>query len=518
MTKSFLHFFVGLFSFSSINALFAYRHAARLAEKFEYDAALALLGDYVEFFPSRVEALSRDTLAAKPRNTRAFCLLAKALSLQGKRHLIPAVAVEARNAGLGYAYNNDPFHCAEFFKELVDTFPEMSMPFFMLYDAISSQISSIRITKFTKHEALKPVIISIVIWGKSYENLFLKYFLPSMLSQGNIPGLSKIRSVVFDVYASDEVANSLNKNPPILKRLQKYCNFNIYSFADGIVYNEEIKRDGSMRYLVYGGFHHVSMIRAKKNNADIICIAPDGIHSDGSFTNYIKFLDQGFKAVLFTSTRGQAEVITPFLDDIRDKNDQVISLTPEKIVDLSIKNIHHEFIQYLMTEENDVFPDIFSRWFFINEQGFVSRNFQLHPIAISADALKRDINFSFTTVDDTLISRIFESPDEWKDLKVVADSNDGVMLDLTYAFDPVPKYKTRKCSDDYLEGQFKYFTQFNAWQFSHEIVYKGSDKYLNYRIYEVNNDKSLIPRDIPVLSNLNISHIKLNNWINSVES
>lgn len=508
-----MRFFKKFLSASSLKALFAFGHAARLTRKLENDAALALIEDYVELFPKRIELFCGIALEENPRNTRAYRLLAKALELQGRAHLLPELSIRARDAGLGFVYNNDPFHCAQFFKELIDVFPQMSRPYFKLYNGISSEISKIRNESLRKQRTLKPVIISIVIWGARYKELFLKYFLPSMLASGNIPELSKIRTVSFDVFASAEIAEEISSSHPIIKRLQNFCNFNVYSFDNEIVDNEQIKSDNVMRYMIYGGFHHVSIIRAKKNKADIICIAPDGIHSDGSFTNYVRFLDDGFKAVLFTSTRGQAEFITPILDNVRELNDQIIKLSARQIVDLSVNYIHHEFLQYLMVNENNFFPDRLNRWFFVEEDGFISRNFQLHPIAIASECLQQDITFSFTTVDDTLISRIVGNDGGWEDLKVITDSNEGVMLDLTFAFDSVPECKTRECTEEYLENQVRMQSRFNLWQFSHKIRYQGTHPVESFCVFELKEDKSLIPIFIPLTSALNISESKVSSWL-----
>ncbi len=461
------------------------------------------------------EELLVHILAESGQDARTYNFLSELYRQQNRKNDLRDLGNQARQRGLGYVYNGDLTSAAAFFSKVRMSFPNEIAPYEELYNALDSMITEANQSPAAHAKEEKDVIIAITLWGDTYCDLFLKYFIPTMLAPGNIPNLAKTREVILDLYINDSLHQKLVSADPFLA-LKAACSVNLRTFPDTIVHNNEMQRDPNLRYYVYGGFHHVSLYRARAMDAYVICIAPDGIHSDGSFSSYINFLDLGHKVVLFTSTRGQAETLIPILDEIRDKSGGVIALLPEKIVDLSTRHIHQEFLQYMMTTENHNFPDVFSRWFWLTKHGFVSRNFHLHPIAISPDTLKGDINFCFLTVDDTLVERILPHSDQWDDIKIIQDSNDGVMLDLTFAFpfEYQATLKERDCSKEYLRQQFENFSAFKVWQFSHKVSYYGTEEHEEFQVFNINEDGEFSPQAISVHTNIQIHQNTLQIWIN----
>src|SRR5262249_40086675 len=137
---------------------------------------------------------------------------------------------------------------------------------------------------------------------------------------------------------------------------RRYADVDFIEFPMALLTTPEYKRNPAFRYHIYGGFHHTSIEHARSLNADVICIAPDGVHSDGSFTNYARFVDQGYKAALFTSMRGQAETLTPILDAMRDEANQALALPSRTLVSLTAGNVHHNFKRFILTKDNKGIP------------------------------------------------------------------------------------------------------------------------------------------------------------------
>jgi hypothetical protein len=279
-----------------------------------------------------------------------------------------------------------------------------------------------------------------------------------------------------------------------------------------LIDNPEFVREPNIRYYIYGGFHHVSIEHARALEADIICIAPDGVHSDESFTNYVRFVDRGYQAVLFTSTRGQAETLLPELDAMRDEDSQSLTLPSRILVDLAVRHIHHEFLQYIMTTEHQHYPAVLSRLFFLTPRGFHSRNFHLHPIIIAAEALKKDIRFDYHTVDAALMAQLIPDPNDWSKIKILDDSDDGVMLDLTFAFVPPPVYAERSFTLEHLLHQLPNFRTNHLWHFAHRITYRGSVDRESFRTFDVSPDGTLTPREIPVSSAIDMTDSDIAGW------
>lgn len=501
-------------------------HLARvLLQKNEYNAdAYALLiaaqNRWTGFsFDPTVQEIERAALRLLDHGDliatiRFFNHLANALRSCGQSEKIVLIAASAQRVGMRLIERGDLSGGQRFFESLVQIFPDVMRPYVLLYGQMLELTKRYRSIAKTATDQLEPrnLIISIVVWGDRYTDLMLKYFIPSLLSPGNVPRLAQMRKIYFEIYTTPNLVPVI-KNSRAYQELARLVKIEFIEFAEEIVSGPEYARNSNLRYHVYGGFHHMSIERARALGADLLCIAPDGIHSDGSYSNYVRMIDEGYKAIMFTGSRGQIEALAPILDRMRDEDTQSLSLPPRTLVLLTAKYVHNDFQRFVLTKNNRLVPEVLSLMFFPHAHGFFVRSFHLHPIVIAAEALRKDIIFDYQTVDANLISRMFPDPSEWHSIKVIDDTDDGVMLDLAYAYHPPVVYPERIFEPRQIIDALAHFHMNHLWHFSHRINYHCDETIEEIGTFDFSDDNRLMPKSLHVADAIDMSDQELADYV-----
>jgi tetratricopeptide (TPR) repeat protein len=442
-----------------------------------------------------------------------YCAIGKALRAKGDLEGLDRLAATVRDKGLTLIERGELGRGAAFLDRVAVQFPETCRGFALLYGRINDLTMAHR-TQGSRSADRKPgrqrLIVAIPVWGDTYVRLFTRYFIPSILSANNLPALSQIRQISFDVYTPDRFVEAI-ENSASYRELRRYAEVNFVTFAGEILSDPAYARHPGFKHRMSGGFHHVSIEHARAVGADLVCISPDSIHSDGALTNYIRFIDRGYKAVLFTAMRGQAETLLPILDALRDDKTQIMTLPARKLVTLNAAYVHHDFKRYVMTKGNRGIPPGLSQMFFPNAHGFYIRCFHIFPVALAADAIRRDVAFDYFTLDSNFLSRLFPDAESWKQLKIVQDSDDGVMLDLAYSY-AEEKYEEREFTREQLLRQLPGYRTNHFWHFTHRIVYRTDRPIDAIGTFNRRLDGSLERVSLPVSSAIDLSDEELAAW------
>jgi len=404
-----------------------------------------------------------------------------------------------------------------FFLSLQKIFPEIYDPYAILYDMIYLKQTAYRNAPYharNKNEK-KPLILSFIIWGDKYITFFNDYCIPSLLAEGNLPAVAKLRDISVDIYAHRQDITKIKKQT-LFKSFSDLCNINFIEFQQDLVTCEGYKRnDSAFRYNIYGGFHHLSIERARTIRADVMCLGPDNIYSDGSFLNYVKFIDNGYNAVLFTSTRAQAEFLKPVLDAMKDPNTGALSITSDEMVSFSAKYIHHSFLQYIC--KDNMTPVWRSGFFIPYKHGFYIRSYHYHPVIISAAAIdsSKEIYWNYTTVDNNLIYALFKKSNSLGTIKVIEDSRDGIMLDIAYGSPELHRQDMVKFTDEFLDITRSHFNEHNFWNFKFTVNYRMENEISSVRAYLYDKNGILLPVDFPLTKTNEDTKKRLDDWYNS---
>ena len=382
-------------------------------------------------------------------------------------------------------------------------------PHYILVKFIHDQLEEIKasIATFTP-SSKKPLIVSIVLWGEKYTGIFLNYFIPSVLSPGNFPAVAEKRDIHLDLYLPASDWKTVRKAGSFAA-LRKYVTVNMAELPEPLARMETHANEG-FKYEIYGDLHHVSVRRARLMNADVICIAPDGVHADGSYGKMVRYIDEGYKAVVFSSLRGQAETILPILDGMRDDENHVLTIPPRTLVSIVTKNIHHTFKNFTASEANRNF-EFFSYVLYPEDHGLTLRAFHLHPIIMSSECIQKECPIDGQTMDAEFTHTMFPDPEDWKDIKIVTDSDDILMLDLTYAIadyvQPAGTFLKDRIADRGLD-----FPPIHRWFFSHTIHFRQDEAIDSLGSFDL-EDGELAPMSFPLEQNVPVSHRELADYV-----
>ena len=401
---------------------------------------------------------------------------------------------------------------ADFFQKLYNLFPTLYEPYALLFSTIHARREEyIKNLQPALDDQKKRLVLSFMVWGDKYLKIFNDYCIPTLLAPGNLPSVSENRDISIDIYAHKEDIKKL-KEMDAFESLAKLCKIDFIEFPERLVTCEEYtNRNADFRYTIYGAFHHLSIEKASFIGADVMCLGPDNVYSDKSFSNYVRLLDKGYDAVLFTATRVQAEFILPALDKIKDQKNKVLQISSDKMVEMAAQYIHHSFFYFIVT--NTKTPISRSGFFIPYEHGFHIRSFHYHPVIISARALKNNTTWNYmTTVDDSLIVRLFPNAEYWSKLKVITDSRDGIMLDIAYKSTELPNKQLTDLNETYLDQVSERFNENQLWNFQFTVNYQMDKKLERIRAFLYDQDGSLEPKEFPITPDAeNIKNL-IENW------
>ena len=433
-----------------------------------------VLTKYAKIKPELLYELGNELINNNPFNAKGYVLVEASLRAKPREGHYD-IGLHSLHIGNKLIKEGKLEEGVEFYKYLKIIFPDIFHPYFTLYNLILEKQKKYRSLKLRKKFNKKIIIISFSVWGDSYISLFMNYSIPSMLAEKNIPEIVKNRNAEIDIYTTSEDKSKIENHDNFLK-LKKFCKINFIIFPISLIKCEEYRRNSDeLRYMIYGGFHHLSIERARAYTADIMCLGPDNVHSNNSLSNYVKFLDDGYPIVLFTAIRGQAEFLEIEFDKLKNNNGN-LEISANDMVNLSTKYIHHDFLKYIVLD--DKVAEWQSQFFIPNKKGFYIRGFHLHPVVISSKVIKKQIDWDFSTADNTMIQTLFADRKNWEKFKVICDSSEGIMIDMTYKQIRTKNSKV-KINEDYLNKISDKFNANHLWNFKHEIYYYTNNKIEN---------------------------------------
>lgn len=121
---------------------------------------------------------------------------------------------------------------------------------------------------------------NMVCWGRGYVAL-MESCLASLAAPGNFPALAARGDLTLElVIGPDDLAEALAL--PALSRLARVCRIKVFLFPEQPDFYETAK---PFPYVVFGHGAHFTILRARRDGADLIPLNSDVIYADGSFAS-----------------------------------------------------------------------------------------------------------------------------------------------------------------------------------------------------------------------------------------
>ena len=263
---------------------------------------------------------------------------------------------------------------------------------------------------------LKRICCLVPIWGYAYVKKFLEVGLPTWLSEGNLPAISRMLPTEFVLLTSREDEIYLRAHPGF-KRLSAICETTIH-FVDHLITGTNYSTTITLAY--------TEAIRATGDDMLDTCflfLVSDYIIADGSFRTVVERVQAGRNGILVGNFQVVEEEALPWLTDALQANPNVLHLTSRDLMKWALSHLHPatvaNTVNYPMVH-NDHTNRLFWR---VDNQTLIGRFYLMHMIAIRPEL--RDFVIG-SSCDYSFIPEMCPS----NNVEIVADSDDYLVVEL----------------------------------------------------------------------------------------
>jgi len=177
----------------------------------------------------------------------------------------------------------------------------------------------------------KNVNFFVIAWG-NYNDLFIKYSLPSLLQEKNLKWIKENYQFEIDFYTDKDYAWFV-KNYPKMAIVFKDYNFNFKNVNSYVSKNKELSPD------VYLNCYKEQIKKSINSYATSMTLNPDMVYANSSLKN-IMLINKGKNfCYSYIHPRVSMEQSKAALENFRDKNG-LININSKQLVRLAMENLH----------------------------------------------------------------------------------------------------------------------------------------------------------------------------------
>jgi len=267
------------------------------------------------------------------------------------------------------------------------------------------------------------IYASMVCWGAPYLDLLSSIALPSLAAPLNLPELAEFADIQLElVIGPQDLAQALSL--PALHRLAEYCEIRIQLLPLDEVSLQWTKK---LPYVVFGHAFHFTLLRARRDGADLLNLHPDLVYANGSIGALADLL-QGPPRVRFFD--GLNAALTPMLTSLEAHRDgEILPIDSGSLAALAAPHWRPRTTDCLYDPDaatNICFPH---RIIFRQPDLTISHAFSQGPLFIANEILRRVDLFDFGTNDGFLVDALLDHvrPEE---IVKVTSANPVMLLEL----------------------------------------------------------------------------------------
>jgi hypothetical protein len=242
------------------------------------------------------------------------------------------------------------------------------------------------------------LVMSLVVWGDAYLDLFERFLLPSLMADGNLPAVAETVTVTWHIFATKQDRLRLAQNP-MFKRVQALSQVRFEEIPSEVV----ALANGNNCYWLYGALTQTSIRLAQRMRADIHFVNPDTVYSRDFFTALYRLAARS-RCILSNSFRTNRDSVCAALEAYRAE-DGIIALCAGDLQSLGLQHMHQASRRVVVTADElkgEYLPrSTLLMWF---EPGaLVLHTAHYHPMFISSKLLTSVMRLSYFTVDSSFI-------------------------------------------------------------------------------------------------------------------
>lgn len=279
--------------------------------------------------------------------------------------------------------------------------------------------------------SLKPdrwkLALGCIVYGERYTDRFLKYCVPSLLAEGNLPAIKD--SPVWIIIQTDDASISKLKADSGLQALGKMgiC-IEIQTIPQEII--DGVAEEEMNKYWLLGAAHNLQMQHAKYLGYGFHMLMPDHVYSRNYFVN-LRRVSEGKDAIVQAALSARIEEA----DELN--NDGILSIDSKELNAIALDHLHRQFQPYIMNGR-DYKTDcpVHSFMFFIGRDTVHIMCPHMSPVYFSHAALMKCPLRLFNTIDSQLPFFLPESanvyaPKPQDDMSYIEISDDNKPFGVT---------------------------------------------------------------------------------------
>ncbi len=176
------------------------------------------------------------------------------------------------------------------------------------------------------------IYANMVCWGEKFVNKMAWGSLSSLLAEGNFPALCKEHDVVFDIITHVNDVPAICALPEI-ERLSELCEIRLYCLPDMEGF---ARHAAATQYFVFGHAQHFTVLRAQKDNVDVLILASDVVYADGFLDFIRRNVGRAPRGIFFDGLNCSLTPVRAALQDRREG--PVLTIDPRSLAEIAVRN------------------------------------------------------------------------------------------------------------------------------------------------------------------------------------
>ena len=297
----------------------------------------------------------------------------------------------------------------------------------LLPDVLSVE-SKLRNQTIDDHTGAKnKLIISIMVWGDKYTDLFLNYCLPSLVGPGNLEKISDV-DIYWHIFTSNKTKKSLLANK-LFNSVSKNNHARFEIIPQEVIDSSEFIN----RYWMLGAYTQTSLIYAASIQAYVHFTNPDVVYSKDFFKNLFEISKRKSNIIILSSSFSTWEdSICRVLDEVKSKNGY-IAISSKELHCLGLQHLHkiyHScFIDPVKIREGPLPGLPLLVW---REDNVLVMHIKfLNPMLVSYKVLDREMRLSYYTIDSEIIKLVNQINNSEVNIHVINEEDDIGFIEIS---------------------------------------------------------------------------------------
>ena len=266
-------------------------------------------------------------------------------------------------------------------------------------------------------------ILGLTVWGDEFLQPLLKFTLPSLLAEGNLPYLHREGEARLLIFASEATAVKLEASPIYRSLTEQFR-------CDLVVFPEELTAFPDT-YRMMSTMHVAAMTAAQAASAHFFFLAPDIVMAD----NFLQVLEgrrrTGWEVVFVPGLMSNLQTMGGVLEKRYLPSVQPMKISPEDLLSLGLRHLHPSTLSdYFYAEEMRRASASVLLWRMANG-GVIAHTFHSSPFLVSAEALDRYDGSMFYTIDGEFLVKIMKSDEHFLSAGLLVDLKETCYFELS---------------------------------------------------------------------------------------